>query len=186
MIHVDWALLGLIAISFLIGLWRGFIKEVFALAVWVAAFLVAFLYSGVLADLIGDRIELPSARSALAFAGLFLFVLLVGGLLTWLIGKLVEKTGLTGTDRLLGSLFGLLRGVLLVVALIIVAGFTPIPEDPWWDESRVIRSMLPLADWGATFLPDEVLEYFELFPVVEQVKELQVLNSGAVLESPAA
>jgi membrane protein required for colicin V production len=128
----------------------------------VAAFLVAFHYSGVVAMQLENHIELPSARTSLAFAGLFLIVLLVGGLLTFLVGKLVEKTGLSGTDRLLGGIFGGLRGVGLVLALILVAGLTPIPQDPWWQQSRAIQSLMPLAEWSKQYLPDYIREHMDL------------------------
>lgn len=162
--YSDLVVLGIIAISILVGAIRGFIKEAFSLAVWAAAFLVAFQYSGMLALELESHIELPSARTALAFAGLFLVVLLVGGLLTFLIGKLVEKTGLSGTDRLLGGVFGGIRGLVLVVALMLVAGLTPVPQDPWWQSSRSIQSLLPLAEWSAQFLPDYILEYMDMSP----------------------
>ena len=160
--YADYVILGIIAISILVGAIRGFIKEAFSLAVWAAAFLVAFQYSGDLALQLENHIELPSARTSLAFAGLFLSVLLVGGLLTFLIGKLVEKTGLSGTDRLLGGVFGGVRGLILVLVLMLVAGLTPVPQDPWWQQSRSIQSLMPLAEWSAQFLPDYILEHLEL------------------------
>lgn len=165
----DWVLLGLVALSTLIGLWRGFVQEVFALAIWVAAFFIAFQYSDLAATALENTIELPSARTAIGFGGLFVGVLVVGGLLTWLISKLVEKTGLSGTDRLLGAVFGAFRGVLLLIALIIVGGFTPLPQDPWWDNSRVIQSLMPLAEWASAFLPDAVQEYFDLYGQAESL-----------------
>ena len=160
--YADYVILGIIAISILVGAIRGFIKEAFSLAVWAAAFLVAFQYSGDLALQLENHIELPSARTSLAFAGLFLSVLLVGGLLTFLVGKLVEKTGLSGTDRLLGGVFGGVRGLILVLVLMLVAGLTPVPQDPWWQQSRSIQSLMPLAEWSAQFLPDYILEHLEL------------------------
>lgn len=162
--YVDYAILGIIAISILVGAIRGFIKEAFSLAVWAAAFLVAFQYSGALALQLESHIELPSARTALAFAGLFIGVLLVGGLLTFLVGKMVEKTGLSGTDRLLGGVFGGVRGVVLIVALMLVAGLTPLPRDPWWQTSYFVQRLMPLAEWSAQFLPDSILEYMVLKP----------------------
>jgi membrane protein required for colicin V production len=165
----DYAVLGIVAISILVGVLRGFVKEAFSLAVWAAAFLAAFSLSGPVADMLQDSISLPSARTALAFAGVFIAVLLVGGLLTYLVGKLVEKTGLSGTDRLLGGAFGACRGLILVVVLILVAGLTPIPGDPWWSESRSIQSLLPLAEWASTFLPDSILQYLDLYPPPESV-----------------
>jgi len=168
--YVDYAVLGIVAISILVGTLRGFIKEVFSLAVWAAAFLVAFQYSGVLAMQLESHIELPSARTSLAFAGLFLSVLLVGGLITYLIGKLVEKTGLSGTDRLLGGVFGALRGLILILVLMLVAGLTPVPQDPWWQQSRSVQSLIPLAEWSAQFLPDYILEYMDLTPEPVEVE----------------
>jgi len=162
--YSDYVVLGIIAISILVGAIRGFIKEAFSLAVWAAAFLVAFYYSGTLALQLESHIELPSARTALAFSGLFLVVLLIGGLLTFLVGQLVEKTGLSGTDRLLGGVFGGIRGLVLVIALMLVAGLTPVPQDPWWKSSRSIQSLLPLAEWSARFLPDYILEYMDMSP----------------------
>ena len=162
--YSDFVVLGIIAISILVGAIRGFIKEAFSLAVWAAAFLVAFQYSGTLALQLESHIELPSARTALAFSGLFLVVLLIGGLLTFLVGKLVEKTGLSGSDRLLGGVFGGIRGLVLVIALMLVAGLTPVPQDPWWKTSRSIQSLLPLAEWSAQFLPDYILEYMDMSP----------------------
>jgi membrane protein required for colicin V production len=161
---VDWALLAVIALSVAVGLLRGFIKEVFSLGVWIAAFLVAFQYSGVFAEWLQESVSLPSARTALAFGGLFLAVLVVGGLLTYLLGELVEKTGLSGTDRLLGGVFGAARGVMLAVSLLLVAGFTPLPLDPWWQESRVIQALMPLVEWVAGWLPDSISQYLDLHP----------------------
>jgi membrane protein required for colicin V production len=160
--YADYVVLGVIAISILVGAIRGFVKEAFSLGVWAAAFLVAFYYSGALALQLENHIELPSARTSLAFAGLFLSVLLVGGLLTFLVGKLVEKTGLSGTDRLLGGIFGGVRGLALVLAIMLVAGLTPVPQDPWWQNSRTIQSLMPLAEWSAQYLPDYILEHMEL------------------------
>ena len=160
--YADYVVLGIIAISILVGVIRGFIKEAFSLAVWAAAFLVAFQYSGAVALQLENHIELPSARTSLAFVGLFLSVLLVGGLVTFLVGKLVEKTGLSGTDRMLGGVFGGIRGLALVLAIMLVAGLTPVQQDPWWQQSRSIQSLLPLAEWSAQFLPDYILEHMEL------------------------
>jgi membrane protein required for colicin V production len=172
--YADLVVIGIIAISILVGAIRGFIKEAFSLAVWAAAFLVAFQYSGALAIQLESHIELPSARTALAFSGLFLVVLLIGGLVTFLVGKLVEKTGLSGTDRLLGGVFGGVRGLVLVLVLMLVAGLTPVPQDPWWQSSRSIQSLLPLAEWSAQFLPDYILEHMDMSP---EAKEPESANT---------
>lgn len=162
--YADIAVLGIVAISILVGSLRGFVKEAFSLAVWAAAFFVAFQFSGALALRLEGMVSLPSARTAMAFAGLFLGVLLVGGLVTYLIGTLVEKTGLSGTDRLLGGVFGGLRGVFLILLLMLVAGLTPLPRDPWWQNSKSVQSLIPLAEWASQYLPDVILEHLDLTP----------------------
>ena len=160
----DYAILAVIVLSLLVGVCRGFIKEVFSLAVWAAAFLVAWNFAGDVAGLMVDAVALPSARTAMGFAGLFIAVLLVGGLANYLLGKLVESTGLSGTDRLLGGVFGAARGLVLVVAVLLVSGFTPIPADPWWKESQTIQRMMPLVAWGAEFLPESAREHLDFYP----------------------
>jgi membrane protein required for colicin V production len=160
----DYAILAVIVLSLLVGVFRGFIKEVFSLVVWAAAFAVAWKFSGDVADLMVDAVALPSARTAMGFAGLFIAVLAVGGLANYLLGKLVESTGLSGTDRLLGGVFGAARGLVLVVAVLLVSGFTPIPADPWWKESQTIQRMMPLVAWGAEFLPESAREHLEFYP----------------------
>ena len=172
--YADYVVLAIIAISILVGSIRGFIKEAFSLAVWAAAFLIAFQYSGSLALQLANHIELPSVRTSLAFAGLFISILLVGGLLTFLVGKLVEKTGLSGTDRLLGGVFGGIRGLAIVLAIMLFAGMTPVPQDPWWQQSRTIQSLMPLAEWSAQFLPDYILEHMELNIDKQAAKQVAV------------
>lgn len=160
----DYAILAVVAISTLVGTLRGFIKEAFSLLVWAAAFLVAYHFSGDVAELMQDAVSLPSARLAMGFTGLFVAVLLVGGLLNYLLGRLVESTGLSGTDRLLGGVFGAGRGLALVVAVLLVAGFTPLPADPWWRESATIARLMPLVDWAAGWLPEPIAGYLDFDP----------------------
>lgn len=160
----DYAILAVLAISIGVGALRGFIMEVFSLLVWVAAFGIAYHFAGDVAVLMEGSVTLPSARIAMGFAGLFIAVLLVGGLINYLLGRLVESTGLSGTDRLLGGAFGAARGLALVLVLLLVAGLTPLPEDPWWQESRVIARLMPMVDWAATYLPDSISGHLDYDP----------------------
>lgn len=163
----DYAILAVVSISVLVGALRGFVREVFSLAVWAAAFVIAYQFSGDVADLMADTVTLPSARTAMGFAGLFIAVLLIGGLLNYLLGKLVVTTGLSGTDRLLGGVFGALRGLALVVAVLLVAGFTPLPADPWWKDSATIARLMPLVDWCVEWLPEQLAEQLDFEPGAE-------------------
>jgi membrane protein required for colicin V production len=167
----DYAILATILISILVGFLRGFIKEVFSLVIWAAAFIVAYQYGGDLAVMMEDHVTLPSARTAMGFLGLFLVVLIIGGLLNYLIGRLVETTGLSGTDRLLGGVFGSARGLALVIVALMVSGFTPIPADPWWKGSAMIHRMMPMVMWAVDFLPDNVREHLDFNPEPEQPED---------------
>lgn len=152
----DYFILGLIALSMLVSLWRGFIKEALSLATWIVAFLVALSFSDPFADRLSPWIELPSARAVAAFAGLFLIVLILGALVNFLAGQLVSKTGLGGTDRILGTVFGVARGVIIVAVLVLLAGVTPMPRDPWWQASHLMPHFERVALWLADYLPAEV------------------------------
>ena len=167
MIWPDYAILATVVISILVGLLRGFIKEVLSLLIWAVAFLVAYQYGGNVAGMMEEHVSLPSARAAMGFAGLFISVLLVGGLLNYLIARLVESTGLSGTDRLLGGVFGTARGLAIVVAVLLVAGFTPIPADPWWRESAMIPRLYPMVQWAVGFLPEAVREQLDFEPELD-------------------
>lgn len=155
---VDYFILGLIGLSLLVSLWRGFVKEALSLITWIAAFLVALNFSDLLADRLTPWIELPSMRAAAAIAGLFIVVLIVGGLINFLIGELVKKTGLSGTDRVLGTVFGVARGVIIVGVLVMLAGLTALPQDPWWQDSALLPHFERLALWLADFLPADMAD----------------------------
>lgn len=166
----DYAILATIAISVLVGALRGFIKEILALAIWGLAFVLAYRFSGDVGSLMESQVSVPSARLAMGFAGIFLVVLVLGGLLVYLVGRLVESTGLSGTDRLLGGAFGAVRGVAIVVTFLIIAGLTPIPADPWWKESVMIQRLMPLVYWAAEFLPESASQHLDFEPENDQEK----------------
>lgn len=160
MIWVDYVIIGLIALSAIISLVRGFVREAISLVTWIAAFWVALLFFRELAVHLEPWIEVPSLRYGAAFAILLLLSLLLGGLVGFLLGQLVDKTGLSGTDRLIGVFFGLARGAVLVAILVLLAGLTPIPEDPWWQGSQLIPYFQQLAVWLQSLLPPDIAEKF--------------------------
>lgn len=154
MMHwADIAILVIVAISMLISIWRGFMREALSLASWIAAILVALSFADALAPHFEAYITTPSIRLIAAFAVLFLATLLIGGLVNYLVGQLIKKTGLSGTDRMLGVIFGVARGVAIVGILVLLAGLTPLPQDPWWRESILIAHAQDLALWMKAFLP---------------------------------
>jgi membrane protein required for colicin V production len=158
---VDYSIVGIIGLSALISLVRGFVTEVLSLAVWVLSFWVAWTFFREVADQLTPWISLPSARLAVAFGLLLVVCLIVGGLLNFLVGRLVDSTGLSGTDRLLGVLFGLVRGAVVVAVLVFLAGLTPLPNDPWWRESQLIGHFQALAHWLMGLLPPDIAAHFK-------------------------
>ncbi len=139
----DWAIIAIIAISSLISIKRGFIKEALSLIVWVVAFFVALTFKTPFSLLLVDHIHTPSVRDLVAYGVLFAATLIVGALVNFLLGELVRMTGLSGTDRLFGMIFGCLRGFLIVMAaLVFVPSILPVDQDPWWQESVLIPQLL--------------------------------------------
>ena len=156
MIWVDYAILTIIGISAFISILRGFIREALSLLGWIIAIWVSLSFAENVAALLVDKISVPSVRTASAFLILFVACLLVAGLVNYLAGKLVEKTGLSGTDRMLGVVFGTVRGAVVVGILVLLAGFTAVPEDPWWDQSILLKHFETMAVELRGFLPPDV------------------------------
>lgn len=146
---VDWIILAVVALSALVSVIRGFIKEAMSLVIWVLAFIVAMNFKGQVADLLINVIELPSIRQAVAWIALFAGILLAGGMVNYVLGKLVSSTGLSGTDRLLGLVFGMARGLVIVLALVVLLPqILPVDQDYWWQESAFIPKFQEFETWG--------------------------------------
>ncbi|MFB4393111.1 MULTISPECIES: CvpA family protein [unclassified Pseudomonas] len=149
---VDWAIIAVIAVSSLISLKRGFVKEALSLLIWIIAGAVAWMFGGSLSQYLEGYIQTPSARVIAGCTILFVATLLVGAMINFLIGELIRVTGLSGTDRFLGMAFGAARGALLVVVAIGLLSLGPVQQDPWWQESRLIPQFLLVADWSKNLI----------------------------------
>jgi membrane protein required for colicin V production len=136
---IDIAIVFIVAASGVISMIRGFVKEAMALVIWLSAFVVAMSFKEVVAELLANVIVLASIRQLAAWGILFVGTLLIGAMVNFLLGKLVSSTGLSGTDRTLGLVFGVFRGLLVVLALvIIVPKALPVDQDSWWTASSLI------------------------------------------------
>ncbi len=156
MTWLDYAVLGVIAVSVVWGAWRGIVREVLALAGWVIAFLAANLLAGPLGEALPDAIPTPELRVLAAFLAVFIGTLMVTSLVALLLSRLVKAVGLGGIDALLGGVFGVARAALIVLAAALLAGLTSAPRQPFWRDSAsgepMARAALALRPWlPATF-----------------------------------
>jgi len=156
MLWIDYVIVGIVLLSALVSVLRGFMQEALSLAAWILAAWIALTFSDGLAGLLGGYIGTPTIRLVVAFAILFLVTIILGAAVNYLVGQLVRKTGLTGTDRMLGIIFGVARGAIIVAILVLLAGLTPLPREHWWKESLLVGNFQEIAAWARDYLPPDV------------------------------
>ena len=154
----DYAVIAVILLSALLGWWRGLVYEVLSLLGWIAAWVVARKFAAIAAPYMPDMFGVESAKTAAAFVALFVATLIVGSVVTWLLSKLVNWVGLGWLDGLLGGLFGMLRGALLVLVLVVLAGMTSLPQGAFWRNAWSSKSLEGTALAIQTWLPQSVAE----------------------------
>lgn len=152
----DYAFLGVLTLSTLLGVWRGLVSEVFALAGWVAAVLAAWQFAGLLAAYLVPLISVVWLRWVAAFMVIFVVVLLVLGVVRFLVRELLSVAGMSPLDRLFGAFFGMLRAVLLALLVVAAAGLTTIPREPWWRESLFAPALETAVVAAKPWLPKEL------------------------------
>ena len=160
MTTLDLVALGIIGISVVISMLRGLVSEVLSLASWVAAFWCAKELSSFVASFLPFDLQMNSVRLVIAFVLTFFGVWLATALLRMLLTGLLDASGLGGVNRMLGSVFGLARGTLIVTVLALIAGFTDMPKTPLWKESLLSmpfeRMVLMLKPWLPQMLADNL------------------------------
>jgi membrane protein required for colicin V production len=157
---LDLVIIGIILISALISLVRGFVKESISLVSWILAGFIAFRYFSALAELLLPYVESPTVRTGVAFSVLFVSTLIVGAIINFMASQMVSKTGLSGTDKTLGMVFGAARGVLIVTLIVLLASLTPMPEETWWQDAGTIKYFSQLANWLKEVLPQDISSRF--------------------------
>ncbi len=136
---VDGVLLCVLLLSAIVGMWRGLVYEVLSVATWVAAFVLAQAYAGRVAAVLPLGDMSPALRTAAGFALVFVGCAFAGGLVAWLVKKMVSAVGLRPIDRVLGGAFGLLRGAVVLLAVAVIVGMTPLQSHAGWQASSVAR-----------------------------------------------
>lgn len=144
----DWAIIALLVISTLMSLRRGFFKEALSLGTWIAAFVVARQFHSPMDQLLETQIADSLMRSIAAFAALFVGTLLVGAALGFFLSALIDATGLSSTDRVLGMVFGFARGALIVTVVIGLLNLTPLVNDSWYTSASLVPHFETVAQWA--------------------------------------
>ncbi len=164
MYHLNWLDYGIILVivfSVIISLIRGFLREALSLAAWIIAFWVGLTFSKSFSQYLQPYLHSPGMRYAAAFIILFLGTLLIGAIVNSVISRLVEKTGLSGTDRLIGLVFGFARGVLLVAIVLVAARLTDFDKTSQWQQSQLVPVFVPVENWLAQYVPKDVHSDFD-------------------------
>ncbi len=145
---VDWLIVAVIGISVLLSLLRGFVKEALSLVAWVAAFFISTTFAGQVSAVLSQTIDNASLRYGVSYMILFVASLMLGGVVNNLLRQLVKMSGLGGLDRLLGTVFGFARGIIIVVVLTYI-GQAVLPKDEFLAEGSVLLpQVLIVVEWA--------------------------------------
>lgn len=131
----DYFVIGVVALSLLVGIWRGVVSEILALVAWIVAFFAARTWSGQTGNLLATGLTDPTWRHVAGFVAVFVAVLILFTLARWLLSLILSAVGLAPLDRLLGAVFGMARGVLVVWVAVLLAGLTALPQQQWWRQA---------------------------------------------------
>lgn len=157
----DLAILVLVLVSALVGFYRGFIRETLSLIAWILAFWAAFSFSQPASAWFVQYIESPQLRMVAAFAAIFVVSLLLLSVISYLLCRLLLVSGIAGTDRLLGGLFGIVRAVVLVSVVLLLARIPGYPQEMWWKQSILIQQLTPVVVFFHDLLPPDIAKHLE-------------------------
>ena len=153
---VDIAILLIVALPAIAGVIYGFLNIIFSLLAWALALGISIKFSPTFTPLLEASVDTPILRTILAFVGLFVISLIILTGIGFLIVKLLGRTGLTAADRMLGLFFGIALGGIIVEVIVFLGGFTELPQEPWWSDSRVIQPFERVAVWSGQYLPESI------------------------------
>ena len=154
----DYVVLVVLGVSVLVSVVRGATREVISLLSWIGATVLAVHLAPGVAVLLPTALESPTLRIAVGFIAVMISSLLVFALISLLVTQLLRKSGLSSTDRTLGAVFGLLRGVVILVVLVLLAGLTPLPREPAWRNATFSPPLEALAIYARGYLPPWMAE----------------------------
>ena len=155
----DIIILVVLALPALVGVIYGFLNIVFSMLAWALALGVSAKFTPFFSPMLENAIETPILRIILTFVGLFIISLVILTIIGFLIVKLLGRTGLTATDRILGLFFGMGLGAVIVLVVVFLAGFTAVPAEDWWEESLLLQPFERVSVWANQYLPESMAEY---------------------------
>lgn len=158
---IDIIIVLIVVLSAVISSIRGFAREALSLFGWILAFWVSLSFSGGLSHMFADSIADPILRLIIAFLILFIASLIVTTIMNYFVIQLVERTGMTGADRSIGIVFGVLRGILIVTAMVMFSGLTPFPQTSSWDNSFLLYYFEGFAVWLRDLMPADMAGSFK-------------------------
>lgn len=156
--QLDYALLGLLGLSALLGFWRGLLSELIALGAWVLAFFAAKTLLPAVQPLAARWVAEPMLQTVLAFGGIFVAVLIVVALARWLLSELIRAAGLGLADRFLGACFGVLRGALIVYVITLLVGFSGFAKENWWRNASLASPLETAVSATKIWLPEPLVK----------------------------
>jgi membrane protein required for colicin V production len=166
---VDYCIIGIMGLSVLMGILRGFVREALSLITWVTAIAVGILFCEEVATYF-TSISIVAVRLILAFVLLVLAVLIVGGIVSYLIAKLVKMTGFGLTDRVIGTFFGAARGCAVIAFIMVVLEASIVSSSTVWKESALIPKFAPISLWIKARLPDDLVTKIKSFDKADELK----------------
>jgi membrane protein required for colicin V production len=156
MTALDYGVLAIVGLSIGLGWWRGFVYELLSLLGWIAAYFVARLFATEVSGYVPEVVTSEVTKTAVAYACLFVVTLIASGIVAWSLSKLVRFVGMGLVDGVLGGVFGLLRGMMLVIILVLLAGLTSLPQQSFWRGAWSSKSLQSAALFTKEFLPENV------------------------------
>ena len=152
----DYLVLGIVGASVLLRMWRGVVSELLALAAWVLAFFASRMFGATVAGWLSATVADPLVRQGIGFVAVFITVLIVVALARLLLRELLHAVGLGIVDRMLGSVFGILRGLAVVLVGVLVGGMTSLPRQSWWHDAMLAPPLETVVLAGKPWLPADV------------------------------
>ena len=159
LVAMDWFYVGVLVVSMLVGAWRGLVFEVISAVSWIAAFVLAQWFAPAVAHWLPISSTNEALRYGLGFLIVFVGTIFAGSLIAFVVKKLLAAVGLSPADRLLGAAFGVVRGVVILLALTLVVGMTPFKSAPWWQESEGAKLAVVALHGLKPVLPEDFGKY---------------------------